>query len=154
MNIVQQNMMSTLTYLNLWRNVILMKLFVFSVGLLCVSRTVGLKFYLNYVLLIVPVNMICLMTMFGKSRFLTPAPQVLPLEQGPGKRMKIPFEIFYIFYLWEIICEKMNKLLYRNLWNWLLNWNSIIFELWTPPQGPMGRGLKCVVAPPPPPHSC
>ena len=35
-------------------------------------------------------------------KFLTPQhPQVQPLGHDPGTRMKIPLDMFYIFYLWE-----------------------------------------------------
>ena len=55
------------------------------------SLTLGRKFYLHSVLLIILVDLICHMTMFEKKNVLTPwAPQVPPLGHDPGDRMKIP----------------------------------------------------------------
>ena len=42
------------------------------------------------------------------------------------------------------ICEKTHKVWFKNLWNWLCNWNLIIFDLLAPPQGPRGWGKKNV----------
>ena len=40
----------------------------------------------------------------------------------------------------SFICENTHKVWNKNLWNWLCNWNQMIFDLLTPPQGPRGRG--------------
>ena len=56
-------------------------------------------------------------------------PQVPPLGHEPSNRIKILF-IFFSF-----ICENMHKVWYKNLWNWHGNWNLMMFDLLTSPQG-------------------
>ena len=66
------------------------------------SLTLGWKFYLHFVLLVIPINLICHMTMFEKNVFWPPGhPKVPPLGHDPGNRMKIPSDVFCIFHLWE-----------------------------------------------------
>ena len=36
----------------------------------------------------------------------------------------------------SFICEKMHKVWFKNLWNWLCNSDLMIFDLLAPPQGP------------------
>ena len=55
----------------------------------------------------------------------------------PGSRMKIPSDMYIYF-----ICEKIHKVWFKNLWNWLCNSDWMIFDLLAPPQGPRGRGPK------------
>ena len=66
----------------------------------------SVKFYLYSVVLIIPVNLICHMTMLEKKEKLWPnghpqRPKVPPLGHDQGDRMKFLFDMFYIFYLWE-----------------------------------------------------
>ena len=60
--------------------------------------------YLHFVLLVIPVDLICYMTMFEKN-CLTPCvpqcPKVPPLGHDPGDRIKIPSDMFCIFHLCE-----------------------------------------------------
>ena len=62
------------------------------------SLTLGWKFYLHSVLLVIPVDLICHMAMF--EILLTPwapqRPKVPPLGHDPGDRMKIPSDTFCI----------------------------------------------------------
>ena len=55
----------------------------------------------------------------------------------------------------SFICEKTHKVCFKNLWNWLCNWNLMIFNyIWPfgPSPGPQGVGQKkeCRWTP----HSC
>ena len=104
-----------------------------------------LKIYLHSVLLVIPVNLICHMTMF-EIFFWPPRhpqlPKVRPLWHDPGKRIKVPSDMFCIFHLWEQTQSLVFPCIYKNLWNWLCNWNEMIFDLLTPPQGPRGAGPK------------
>ena len=45
--------------------------------------------------------------------------------------------MFHIFQLWED-----TQSLVKNLWNWLCDWDLMIFDLLAPPQGPRGWGPK------------
>ena len=51
-------------------------------------------------------------------------------EHDPGDRMKILFDMFYIFYLWEHTPKLGIKIFEIDC-----NWNFMIFDLLTPPQG-------------------
>ena len=65
-------------------------------------------------------------------KFLTPPPQhpgVPPLGYDPSHRIKI------LFYIISLICEHTRKVWYKNLWNWHGNWNLMLFDLLTSPQG-------------------
>ena len=75
------------------------------------------------------------MTMFRKLKILTP--QHPPLGYDLGDKMKSTSNMFYIFHLWED-----HKVWFKNLWNWLCNWNLMIFNRLAPPQGPRGQGQK------------
>ena len=71
---------------------------------LMILMTLGWKFYLHSVLLVIPVDLICHMTMFEKKFFNPSAPQrpkVRPLGHDPGNRIKIQSDMFCIFHLWE-----------------------------------------------------
>ena len=56
-------------------------------------------------------------------------PQVPPRGHDPSNRIKIPFNIIFF------ICENTHKVWYKNLWNWHDNWNLMLFDLLTSPQG-------------------
>ena len=59
-----------------------------------ISLTLGWKFYLHIVLLVIPDDLMCHITMFGKSKLPLGHPQrpkVPPLGHDQGDRMKIPF---------------------------------------------------------------
>ena len=69
-------------------------------------------------------------------------PQVPPLGHDPGGWMKIQSDMFHIFHLWVD-----TQSLVKNLWNWLCNWNLMIFNniwLFGPSPGPQGAGPKNV----------
>ena len=58
------------------------------------------KLYMHSVLLVIPFDLICHMTMFEKNDPLgTPVPQSPTLGHDPGDRMKIPSDMFCIFHL-------------------------------------------------------
>ena len=42
------------------------------------------------------------------------------------------------------ICDKTHIVLFKPIWNWLWNWNVMIFDLFAPPQGPRRRDQKIV----------
>ena len=69
------------------------------------SLTLGWKFYMHSVLLVIPVDLIYHMTMFEKKFFWPPGhpqrPKVPPLGHDLGDRLKIPSDMFCIFHLWE-----------------------------------------------------
>ena len=66
-----------------------------------------------------------------------PPPQVPPLGMIQGHKWKSRL-ICYI----SFICEKIHKVWFKNLWNWLCNSDLMIFDLLSPPQGPRRRGPK------------
>ena len=75
-----------------------------------------------------------------KIKFLTPQHPQVP---NPGACMTEGTEwksrlICFI----SFICEKTHKVLIKNLWNRLCNWDLMIFDLFAPPQGPRRRGPK------------
>ena len=63
------------------------------------SLTLGWKFYLHSVLLVIPVNLICHMTTFEKKKY--PLGTQAPQSPTQGDRMKISSDMFWIFHLWE-----------------------------------------------------
>ena len=70
-------------------------------------------------------------------------PEVPPLGHDPGNQIKIPSDMFYIFHLWED--TQSYKVWFKKLWNWLCNWNLMIFSyIWPfgPSPGPQGPGPK------------
>ena len=95
--------------------------------------TLGWKCYLHFVLLVIPVELICYMTMFEKKMVWSPGyPQcskVPPLGHDPGDRIKSRLICFVSF-----ICENTHKIWYKNLWNWHGNRSLMIFDLWPPPK--------------------
>ena len=67
-------------------------------------------------------------------------PQVPPLAHDLGDQMKIPSDMFYIFHVWED-----TQSLVKNLWNWLCNWNLMIFnDIWPFDPSPGGGAKKNV----------
>ena len=74
-------------------------------------------------------------------------PQVPPLGMTQAAEWKSHLICFVSF-----ICEKIHKVWFKNLWNWLCNSDLMIFDLLAPPQGPRAREPKkwrrCVC------HSC
>ena len=56
-------------------------------------------------------------------------PQVPPLGHDPSNRKKKSVQYIF-FYLWNT-----HKVWYKNLWKWHGNWNYMIFDLLTSPQG-------------------
>ena len=64
-------------------------------------------------------------------------PQVPPLGMTQAAEWKSRL-ICYIYF----ICEKIHKVWFKKLWNWLCNSDLMIFDLLVPPQGPRGRWPK------------
>ena len=99
------------------------------------SLTLGWNCYLHFILLVIPVDLICYMTMFKKKIVWPPGypqcPKVPPLGHDSGDRIKIPMICFVSF-----ICENTHKIWFKNLWNWHGNQNLMVY-IWplTSPQG-------------------
>ena len=96
--------------------------------------TLGWKCYLHFVLLVIPDDLICYITMFKKKLFdplgtHPQCPKVPPLGHDPGDRIKSHLICFVSF-----ICENTHKIWYKNLWNWHGNRNLMIFDLWPHPK--------------------
>ena len=78
---------------------------------------------------------------FGKKFFLAPQspryPQVPPLgmTQAPEWKSRL---ICYI----SFICEKIHKVWFKNLWNWLCNSDLMIWTFWPLPRAPGGGDPK------------
>ena len=76
-----------------------------------------------------------------KNFFWPPSPpryaQVPPLGMTQAAKWKSRLICFISF-----ICEKIYKVWFKNLWNWLCNSDLMIFDLLAPPQGPRARGPK------------
>ena len=90
------------TVVNILNNRLRTEVLTFWPHLKVTSLTLGWKFYLHFVLLVIPVDLICQMTMF--EFFLTPpwypkASKVPPLGHDQGDR--ILSDIFCICHLWE-----------------------------------------------------
>ena len=62
-------------------------------------------------------------------------PKIQPLEHDSADWIKILTDMFYGI---SFICEKTHKVWFKNIWNWLSNWNLMIFDLFAPPKGPGG----------------
>ena len=79
------------------------------------SLTLGCKFYLHSVLLVIPVNLICHLTMFD---FFTPWAPPAPQSSTPGTwpRRQNENHVWYVLYL-----SFVGKFGIKNLWNWLCN---------------------------------
>ena len=73
--------------------------------------------------------------------FWPPSPpryaQVPPLGMTQAAKWKSRLICFISF-----ICEKIYKVWFKNLWNWLCNSDLMIFDLLAPPQGPRGQDQK------------
>ena len=105
------------------------------------SLTLGWKCYLHSVLLVIPIDLICHMTMFEKKKIGSPGhPQWGMTQATEWKSRLICFVTF--------ICENTHKVWHKNLWNWFCNWN-LIFDLLTLPQSPRGRGQNKLPLPAP-----
>ena len=65
------------------------------------SLTLGWKFFLHSVLLVIPVDVICHMTMFEKIKFLTPWAPPAPLSPTPGAwpRRQNKNSVWYVLFL-------------------------------------------------------
>ena len=83
------------------------------------SLTLGWKFYLHFVLLVIPVNWICHMTMFKKK--LTPWEPPEPSKSHPLGMTQATKWNFRLICFVSFICENTHKVWYKNLWNWLCN---------------------------------
>ena len=76
-----------------------------------------------------------------KKKFDPPRyPQVPPL----GMTQAAEWKSHLICYI-SFICEKIHKVWFKNLWNWLCNSDLIIFDLLASPQGPRGWGPQKMV---------
>ena len=86
------------------------------------SLTLGWKFYLHSVLLIIPVNLICHMTMSEKKNWPPGCPQRPSPnpEAWPRWQNKKSCLICCV----SFICENTHKVWHKNLWNWLCNWTN------------------------------
>ena len=78
---------------------------------------------------------------FGKKFFLTPNPPRYPQVSPLGMTQVAEWKSRLICYI-SFICEKIHKVWFKNLWNWLCNSDLMIFDLLAPPQGPRGQGSK------------
>ena len=76
-----------------------------------------------------------------KKKFLTPNPPPYPQVPPLGMTQVAGWKYRLICYI-SFICEKIHKVWFKNLWNWLCNSDLMIFDLLAPPQGPRGRGPK------------
>ena len=105
------------------------------------SLTIGWKVYLHSVLLIIPVNLICHMTMFETKKKPIFDPWALPgaPKSHPGGMTQASEQKSCSICFISLVCENTQSLV-KNLWNWLCYWNLMIFGLLTPPQGPRRRG--------------
>ena len=75
-----------------------------------------------------------------------PNPHNTPKSQPWGMTEAVEWKSHLICFI-SSICEKTHKVWFENLWNWLSNWDLIIFDLLDPPQGPRGGDPKnCAVA--------
>ena len=78
-------------------------------------------FYLYPLLLTIPFNLICLMTMLGKIHFWPPSP-----TPGAWSRWQNANPVLYV------TCPiTPTKFSIKNLWDWLCIWNLMIFDLLT-----------------------
>ena len=72
--------------------------------------------------------------------FFTTQPPTVPSSPTQAREWKSHLICFISF-----ICEKTHKVWFKNLWNWLCNWNLMIFNnIWPfgPSPGPQGAGPK------------
>ena len=73
--------------------------------------------------------------------FFYPNPPRYPRVPPLGMTQAAKWKSRLICYI-SFICEKIHKVWFKNLWNWLCNSDLIIFDLLAPPQGPGRRGPK------------
>ena len=118
-------------YRNLWN-----WLWPFDLTRKVTHLTLGWKIYLHFVLLIIPVDLICHMTMFEKNR--PPGhpwrPQVPPPWAWSRRQNKNL--VWYVSYLLFVFSIKI-------LCNWRCYWNLIIFDLLTPQCPGAGPIIRC-----------
>ena len=76
-----------------------------------------------------------------KKFFFTPNPPQYPQVPPLGLTQAAEWKSRLICYIY-FICEKIHKVWFKNLWNWLCNSDLMIFDLLAPPQGPRGWGPK------------
>ena len=76
-----------------------------------------------------------------KKFFFTPKPPRYPQIPPQGLTQAAEWKSRLICYIY-FICEKIHKVWFKNLWNWLCNSDLMIFDLLAPPQGPRGWGPK------------
>ena len=96
------------------------------------SSILGWQFYLHSVLLHIPVDLICYMTMF--EFFWPPRHPSIP-KSDPWVMTQVTEWKSCLICFVSFICENTHKVWYKNLWNWHGNWNLMIFDLLTSPQG-------------------
>ena len=97
------------------------------------SLTLGWKCYLHFVLLIIPVHLICYMTMFEKKSLIPLVPPSAPKSHPWGMAQATEYKSRLICFV-SFICENTHKIWYKNLWNWHGNRNFMIFDLWPHPK--------------------
>ena len=69
-------------------------------------------------------------------------PKVQPLGHDSAVNWKSCLLCFVSF-----MCEKTHKVWFKNLWNWLSNWDLMILTFWPLPNAPGGWGpQKCTIA--------
>ena len=77
-----------------------------------------------------------------KKFFLTTKPHGTPKSHPWGMTQATEWKSCRICFM-SFICEKTHKVWLRNLWNWLCNWNLMVFKyIWPfgPSPGPQGAG--------------
>ena len=85
------------------------------------SLTIGRKFYLHFVL-VIPVDLICHMTMFDTKLPPPLGTPCAPKSHPWGMTQATEWKSRQICFV-SFICENTYKVWYKNLWNWLFNWN-------------------------------
>ena len=78
---------------------------------------------------------------FGKKVFGPPNPPRYPKSHPWGMTQATEWKSSLICFI-SLNCEKTHKVWFKNLWNWLCDWDLMIFDLLAPPQGPRGLGPK------------
>ena len=80
----------------------------------------------------------------GKNFFDPTTPHGTPKSHPWGMTQAAKWKSRLICFI-SFICEKTHKVWFKNLWNWLSNWNLMIFnDIWPfgPSPGPQGAGQK------------
>ena len=80
---------------------------------------------------------------FRKKKFWTPNPPWSPQIPPLGMTQAVEWKSRLICYI-SFICKKIHKVWFKNLWNWLCNSDSMIFDLLPPPKAPGGGDQKMV----------